>query len=52
MSWIVSLGEGGIGVCIWFGAPIMHRMSGLSFAWHLHVVCVRVQLRSHSGTVE
>jgi hypothetical protein len=26
MSWTVSLGEGDIGVCIWFGAPIMQRM--------------------------
>ena len=22
MSWIVSVGEGAIGVCVWFGAPI------------------------------
>lgn len=27
-------GGGSIGVWFWFGAPIMHRMSGLSFSWH------------------
>ena len=30
MSWIVILGEGVMGVCTWFGAPIMHVISGLS----------------------
>ena len=30
---------------------MMHIMSGLSLAWHWHVPCVHVQLRSHSGTV-
>ena len=48
----MSVEEGDIGVCIWFGAPVMHRMSGLSFAWHLHVVCVHVHLSSHFGTIE
>jgi hypothetical protein len=33
MSRIVSVGEGDIGVCVWFGAPIMHKMSGLNLAW-------------------
>ena len=23
----MSVGEGDIGVCVWFGAPIMHRIS-------------------------
>ena len=32
MSWIVCVGEGVIGVCVWFGAPIMHRMFSLSLA--------------------
>jgi hypothetical protein len=47
-----SVGECDIGVCIWFGAPIMHRISCLSFALHLHVVCVHVHLSSHYGTME
>ena len=51
MNWTVTLGEGVIGVCIWFRAPTMHRMYGLSLAWHWHVVCVHVHLRSHSGFV-
>ena len=36
---------------VWFGAPSMHRMSGLSLAWHWHVfvgMCIGV---SHSGIV-
>ena len=32
MSWIVIVGDGVIGVCVWFEAPIMHRMYGLSLA--------------------
>ena len=48
----MSAREGAFGVFIWFGASIMHRMSGLSFAWHLHVVFVHVHLRSHLGIVE
>ena len=48
----MSVGEGDIGVCIWFEAPTMHRVYGLSFAWHWHVLCVRVHLRSHFGTIE
>ena len=51
MSWIVRLEEGDIGGCVWCGAPIMHRISGFSLAWHWHVVCVHVHLRSHSGIV-
>ena len=47
----MSLGEGVMGVCIWFGAPIMHMISGLNLAWHWHVVCVHGHLRSHSGIV-
>ena len=31
----MSVGEGAIGVCVWFGDPIMQRMFGLSLAWHL-----------------
>ena len=27
----------------------MHWISDLSLAWHEHVVCVHVHLRSHSG---
>jgi hypothetical protein len=32
MNWIVYLGDGDIGGCVCFGAPITHRMSGLSLA--------------------
>ena len=40
-----------MGVCVLFGAPIMHRMSGLSLAWHRQGVCGHVHLISHSGIV-
>jgi hypothetical protein len=33
MNWIVCLGEGDIGGCVCFGAPITHRMSGIRLAW-------------------
>jgi hypothetical protein len=36
MNYIVWLGDGVVGTCVWFGAPIMHRMSSLSLAWHWH----------------
>ena len=26
--------EGEIGVCVWLGAPSIHRMFGLNLAWH------------------
>jgi hypothetical protein len=32
MSWTVCEREGAIGVCVWFGALITHRMSCLSLA--------------------
>jgi hypothetical protein len=51
MDWIVSLGEGDIGVHVWFGAPILHKMSNLHLAWHWHDVCEHVHLRSQSGIV-
>ena len=51
MDWIVSVGEGDIGVCVWFGAPIMHKMSNLNLAWHWHDVCEHVHLRSQSAIV-
>jgi hypothetical protein len=51
INWIVWFGEGGMGVVVWFWAPIMHIMSGLSLAWHSHFVCEHVHVRSHSGTV-
>ena len=25
-----------MGSCVWVEAPIMHKMSGLSLAWHWH----------------
>ena len=51
INWIVCLGEGSIGVCVWLGAPIMHIMSGLSVAWHWHFLCKHVHARSHLGIV-
>jgi hypothetical protein len=33
MSWIASVGEGDIGVWVWFEAPIMHKMFDLDLAW-------------------
>jgi len=51
MNWTVNLKEGVMGACIWFEAPIMHKISGLNLTWHWHVVCVHVQLRSHSGII-
>ena len=32
MNCTVQFAEGDIGVCIWLGAPSMHRMSGLNLA--------------------
>ena len=34
MNWTMWLGEGDIGVYVWFGAPMMHNRSGLNLAWH------------------
>ena len=51
MSWTMSGREGDIGVCVWFRPPIKHKMSGLNLAWHWHVVCEHVHLRSQSGIV-
>ena len=36
MNYTAWLGEGEMGICIWFGAPSMHRMFGLSLAWQWH----------------
>ena len=33
-EWVVIVGEGAIGVCVWFGAPIRHYMPGWSLARH------------------
>ena len=41
----MSLEEGVIGVCIWFGAPTMHRISRLNLACHWHVVSIHVNDR-------
>ena len=35
-----------MGVCIWFGAPMTHRISGLSLAWHWQGRCGHIHLRS------
>jgi hypothetical protein len=40
-----------MGVCVWLGAPIMHRMFGLSLAWHPHGICWHEHLISHLGIV-
>jgi hypothetical protein len=40
-----------MGICVWFGAPIMHRMSGLSLAWHWHGFWRHVHCSSHFGIV-
>ena len=50
MNWTVYLGDGVIGVCVWLGAPIMHSVSSLSLAWHWHIRCGHVHVRSHYGT--
>jgi hypothetical protein len=49
MNWIVWLGEGDIGGCFCFGAPITHRMSGLSLAWHWHGFGWKMHWSSHPG---
>ena len=51
MSWVVIVGEGAIGVCVWFGAPIRHNMSGRSLVGDCHVGCGHMHLRSPSGIV-
>ena len=47
----VWLGDGDIGSVVWFGAPIMHKMSGLSLAWHWQGDWEHVHCKSHPGTV-
>ena len=51
MNCIVWLGDGDIGSVIWLEDPIMHRMSGLSLAWHWHGCCWHMHCSSQSGTV-
>jgi hypothetical protein len=34
MKWTLCVGEGAKSVCVWFGAPIMHRMTGRNLASH------------------
>jgi hypothetical protein len=51
MNWVVIVREGVIGVGVWFGAPIRHRMSGRSLASHRHGGCEHVHLRSQCGIV-
>ena len=47
----MSVGEVDIGVCVWFRAPIRHRMFGRNLARQWHVVCKHVHLRSQSRIV-
>ena len=35
----MSVWEGDIGICVWFGAPSIHRMSSRNLARQRHVVC-------------
>ena len=51
INWIVCVGDGDMGVCVWLGAPIMHTMYGLSLAWQLHGACWHEHLISQSGIV-
>ena len=51
MNLTMNVGEGDIGICVWFGAPIIHKISGLSLAWHWQGVFVHVPSRSHSRIV-
>ena len=34
MKWIVSVGEGDIGVCVWFGLRLYIGCPCLNLAWH------------------
>ena len=51
INWTVWLGDGDMGRVVWLGAPIMHRMSGLSFARQLQGVWGHMHCSSQSGTV-
>jgi hypothetical protein len=51
MSWTMVVGDGVMGVCVWFGAPIMYRTPSLSLARHWHGVCEHVHLNSQFGIV-
>jgi hypothetical protein len=51
MSWIVVVGEGAIGVWVWFEGPIAHRTYGLSLVWQLQGKCGHAHLRSQYGIV-
>ena len=51
ISCVVCAREGHIGVCVWFGAPSMHKKDGLTLAWHWHFVYGHMHLRNHYGIV-
>ena len=51
MNCTVRLEDGGMGVCVWFGAPILQRMYGLSLARHWHSFWWHVHWSSHCGIV-
>ena len=51
MNYIVCVGQSSSGIGMWFGTPIIHRIFGLSLAWHWQLVCGHVHSMSHSGTV-
>jgi hypothetical protein len=51
MNWTVWLDDGDMGRVVWFGAPIMHRMSGLSLVGHWHGVWGHMHCSSQSDTV-
>ena len=52
MNWLVCVGYGLIGVWLWFGAPIIHRMSNLSFIVHWHVSLEHEHGSSQSSMVD
>ena len=44
--------EGIMCVGLWFGAPLIHRMFGLSFARHWYGGCAHVHLSNHFRIIE
>ena len=51
MNCIVYVGEGSKGIGVWFGTPSIHRIYGLSLAWHWQLVCGHVHSMSHFGII-
>jgi hypothetical protein len=51
MNCIIFVCDGARGVGMWLGTPKIHRMFGLSLAWHWHLVCGHVHSMSQYGTI-